>query len=80
MQQYFFFSQTFWSDNLGMDLAIWYDNVEHEPENGIFYEFEWEALDENEVDHKDQLSDQEQREIEKEIRNYLSTSRVDDDF
>lgn len=65
------FHQTYWSNHLNEELEIWFDNVEHEPENGIFYEFEWEALDSENKDRKDNLSAAEHNEIVKEIKNYL---------
>jgi hypothetical protein len=71
MNEFSFYSQTYWSESLNKELEIWYGNVEHEPENGIEFEFEWEALDTFGKDHKDDLTDAEHKEIEKEIYNYL---------
>jgi len=65
------FHQTYWSNHLSEELEIWFDNVEHEPENGIYYEFEWEALDSENKDRKDGLSAAEHNEIVEEIKNYL---------
>lgn len=72
MNTFTFFSQAYWSDHLSEELDIWYDNIEHEPENGIYHEFEWEALDSNSKDRKSEMSDAEQAEVEKKIRDYIS--------
>lgn len=72
MNHFSFFSQTYWCDSLSEELEIWYDNIEHEPENGINWEFEWEAIDENGKDRKDDMSAKEYNEIEKVIRDYIS--------
>ena len=72
MNHFSFFSQTYWCDSLSEELEIWYDNIEHEPENGINWEFEWEALDENGKDRKDDMSAKEYNEVEKVIRDYIS--------
>jgi hypothetical protein len=72
MNHFSFFSQTYWCDSLSEELEIWYDNIEHEPENGINWEFEWEAIDENGKDRKDEMSAKEYNEIEKTIRDYVS--------
>jgi hypothetical protein len=81
MNTFNFFSQTYWSDSLSEELDIWYDNVEHEPENNIFYEFEWEALDGKNFDRKDEMPENEQYEIEKKIRDYLfDPKNRDDDY
>ena len=71
MNHFSFFSQTYWCDSLSEELDIWYDNVENEPENGINCEFEWEALDENNKDVQERMSDKEIREVEKIIYNEL---------
>jgi len=75
MNTFTFFSQAYWCESLSEELEIWYDNIEHEPENGIFYEFEWEALDSENKDRKDEMSDKEQAEVRKTIRDYLSDPR-----
>ena len=72
MNHFSFFSQTYWCDSLSEELEIWYDNIEHEPENGINWEFEWEALDENGKDRKDEMSAKECKEVEMVIRDYIS--------
>jgi len=72
MNHFSFFSQTYWCDSLSEELEIWYDNIEHEPENGINWEFEWEAIDENGKDRKDDMSAKEYNEVEKVIRDYIS--------
>ena len=72
MNHFSFFSQTYWCDSLGEELEIWYDNVEHEPENGINWEFEWEAIDSKGNDRKDDLSAKEYNEVEKVIIDYIS--------
>lgn len=72
MNHFSFFSQTYWCDSLGEELEIWYDNIEHEPENGINWEFEWEAIDDNGKDRKDDMSAKEYNEVEKVIRDYIS--------
>ena len=72
MNHFSFFSQTYWCDSLSEELEIWYDNIEHEPENGINWEFEWEALDDNGKDRKDEMSAKEYNEVEKTIRDYVS--------
>jgi hypothetical protein len=72
MNHFSFFSQTYWCDSLSEELEIWYDNIEHEPENGINWEFEWEAIDENGRDRKDDMSAKEYNEVEKVIRDYIS--------
>ena len=81
MNTFNFFSQTYWSDSLSEELDIWYDNVEHEPESGINWEFEWEALDGNNKDRRYDMSDEEQYEVEKKIRDYISDpNNRDDDY
>jgi hypothetical protein len=75
-----FFSQAYWSDHLGKYLDIWYDNIEHEPENGINWEFEWEALDEDGTDCKSDMSNKEQAEVEKKIRDYISDPSNSDNY
>jgi len=72
MNTFTFFSQNYWSDSLSEELEIWYDNIEHEPENGINWEFEWEAMDSENKDRKDDMSKEEQYAVEKKIRDYLS--------
>ena len=72
MNHFSFFSQTYWCDSLSEELEIWYDNIEHEPENGINWEFEWEALDNNGKDRKDEMSAKEYNEVKKTIRDYVS--------
>lgn len=72
MNHFSFFSQAYWCDSLSEELEIWYDNIEHEPENGINWEFEWEAIDENGKDRKDEMSAKEYNEVEKVIRDYIS--------
>ena len=80
MNTFTFFSQNYWSDTLSEGLDIWYDNIEHEPENGINWEFEWEALDGENKDRRHDMSDAEQYEVEKKIRDYISdpNNRNDD--
>lgn len=81
MNHFSFFSQTYWCDSLSEELEIWYDNIEHEPENGINWEFEWEALDDNGKDRKDEMSAKEYNEVEKVIRDYVSDpANRDDDY
>ena len=81
MNHFSFFSQTYWCDSLSEELEIWYDNVENEPENGINWEFEWEALDDNGKDRKDDMSTKEYNEVEKVIRVYVSDPvNRDDDY
>ena len=81
MNHFSFFSQTYWCDSLSEELEIWYDNIEHEPENGINWEFEWEAIDNNGKDRKDDMSAKEYNEVEKTIRDYVSDPvNRDDDY
>ena len=81
MNHFSFFSQTYWCDSLSEELEIWYDNIEHEPENGINWEFEWEAIDDNGKDRKDEMSAKEYNEVEKTIRDYVSDpANRDDDY
>ena len=81
MNHFSFFSQTYWCDSLSEELEIWYDNIEHEPENGINWEFEWEAIDDNGKDRKDDMSTKEYNEVEKVIRDYVSDPvNRDDDY
>jgi hypothetical protein len=79
MNHFSFFSQTYWCDSLSEELEIWYDNIEHEPENGINWEFEWEAIDENGKDRKDEMSAKEYNEVEKTIKDYVSDPANRDD-
>jgi hypothetical protein len=79
MNTFTFFSQNYWSDTLSEGLDIWYDNIEHEPENGIYHEFEWEALDGDNKDRRYDMSDDEQYEVEKKIRDYISDPNNRDD-
>ena len=79
MNHFSFFSQTYWCDSLSEELEIWYDNIEHEPENGINWEFEGEAIDDNGKDRKDDMSAKEYNEVEKVIRDYISDPANRDD-
>lgn len=77
MQQYYYFSEIFYSETVETDLDIFYGDVEHEPENGIFYEFNWEALDKSGKDRKDEMSGKEQNEVRKIIIEKLKNSLDD---
>ena len=65
------YSETYWCESLSQELEIWYDNVEHEPENGLFYQFDWEALDSQGTDIKDKMTEAEQREVRQGIKDTL---------
>lgn len=66
-----YFSETYCCLSLMEELEIWYDNIEHEPENGLFYQFDWEALDSQGNDRKDDMTEAEQKEVCKGIKDTL---------
>ena len=71
MSVYHTFCETFYSDELALELDIWYDITDYDPSVGVDYEFEWEALDENGKDHHDDLTGDEEYAIERLIRKHI---------
>lgn len=55
----------YWSESLETELEIRYTFVDYDPSVGLGIEFEWEALDENGKDVRDDLTSEEQDELEK---------------
>lgn len=62
----------YWSDSLETELEIRYTFVDYDPSVGLGIEFEWEALDENGKDLIDELTSEEQAEIEKTIEQAIA--------
>ena len=58
------FCTVYYSEKLEMDLEIWYDITDYDPSVGVGYEFDWEALDEDGKDRKDDISADEHTECE----------------
>lgn len=58
------FCTVYYSKKLEMDLEIWYDITDYDPSVGVGYEFDWEALDEDGKDRKDDISADEHTECE----------------
>jgi len=71
MQTCEFFLEDYYSETLEKEVAIYFTETDHDPSVGVFHYFEWEALDENNRDVQDLLSEEEIREIEKSIRTEL---------
>ena len=64
--------ENYFCDSLGEYLDITVTYVEHEPENGVFYEAEWVAIDENGKDRKDDMKIKEVDECSALIYKYLT--------
>lgn len=62
----------YWSESLETELEIRYTFVDYDPSVGLGIEFEWEALDENGKDLIDELTSEEQAEIEKTIEQAIA--------
>jgi hypothetical protein len=58
------FCTVYYSKKLEMDLEIWYDITDYDPSVGVGYEFDWEALDEDGKDRKDDITADEHTECE----------------
>jgi hypothetical protein len=72
MSVYHTFCEVFYSDELELDLDIFYYITDYDPSVGVDYEFEWEALDENGKDHHDDLTGDEEYAIERLIRKHIN--------
>jgi hypothetical protein len=55
----------YYSEHMEKDLEIWYTFTDHDPSVGVYYEFEYDALDENGIDWREDLPSKEQSEIER---------------
>ena len=64
MNTFVTFCTVYYSEKLEMDLEIWYDITDYDPSVGVDYEFEWEALDKDGKDRKDDISADEHTECE----------------
>jgi len=64
--------ENYFCESLCEYLEIIVTYVEHEPENGVFYESEWEANDEHGKNRKDDMTRPEIDECEALIYKYLS--------
>ena len=62
----------YFCESLGEYLDIIVTHVEHEPENGVFYEAEWKAIDEHGINRKDDMQIKEVDECEALIYKYLT--------
>jgi hypothetical protein len=62
----------YWSESLETELEIRYTFVDYDPSVGVGIEFEWEALDENGKDVRDDLTSEEQAEIENMIEQAIA--------
>ena len=65
------FFDTYYSDDLEEELEIRFDLIDHDPSVGVYYDFEWEALDERGADRRDDLELTEQDKIWRLIRKYI---------
>jgi hypothetical protein len=73
---------THYSDDLEEELEIRFNFIDHDPSVGVYYDFEWEALDEKGVDRRDDLEMSEQDEIERLIYKHIKENlgKATEDF
>lgn len=73
---------THYSDDLEEELEIRFTFIDHDPSVGVYYDFEWEALDEKGADRRDDLEMSEQDEIERLIRKFIKENigKATEDF
>jgi hypothetical protein len=71
MQTCDYFWGMYYSEALEKEVSIYFTETDHDPSVGVYHEFEWEALDENNKDVQEEMSDDEIREVEKIIYNEL---------
>ena len=72
------FCTVYYSEKLEESLEIWYDVTDYDPSVGVDWEFEWEALDEDGKDRKDDISAEEHTECEQLI--YKDITEGDQEF
>ena len=65
MTMYTTFCDIYYSEALEQELAIYYDVTDYDPSVGVDWEFEWDALDENDKDRRDNLPTKEYEECER---------------
>lgn len=65
------FYETIYSESLETELAISITHVEHDPEEGQYWDYEFEAVDEDGKDRILELSEPDFSEIDKLIMEYL---------
>ena len=65
------FYETIYSETLRTELAISITHVEHDPEEGQFWDYEFEALDEDGKDRILELSNEDFAEIDGLIMKFL---------
>ena len=65
MSMYHQFCDTYFSDAVEQELEIYYEITDYEPESGIDWEFEWEALDEEGKDRRADMTNEEQEACER---------------
>ena len=63
----------YYSESLEKELEIYFTETDHDPSVGVFHEFEWEALDENNRDVHEDMSEEEINEVEELIYKELLT-------
>ena len=71
------FCTVYYSEKLEANLQIWYDVTDYDPSVGVDYEFEWEALDEDGKDRKDDISADEHTECERLIYKDIAEGEYD---
>ena len=72
------FCTVYYSEQLEMDLEIWYDVTDHDPSVGVDWEFEWEALDEDGKDRTYDISAEEHTACEQLIYTDITEGEYDD--
>jgi len=65
------FCDHYYSDDLEDGLEIWYLITDYDPDVGVDYEFEFEALDSEGKDRHDDLSGHDENAISKLIRKHI---------
>lgn len=65
MNTFVTFCTVYYSNKLEMDLEIWYDITDYDLSASVDWQFEWEALDEDGKDRKDDISADEHTECER---------------
>lgn len=55
----------YYSKTLDYELSLWFTVTDHDESVGVYYEFEWDALDENGKDLKDDMPIKERDDCER---------------
>jgi hypothetical protein len=65
MTQHDNFYGCYYSETLELELAIWFTVTDHDESVGVYYEFEWDALDHDDKDVKDDMPIKEREDCER---------------